>query len=114
MSRSTLQSELPVEERVQMVLAVLGGEVGLAEAARRHGTSAQPVGRWRDRFIEAGKAGLESALPGPSNGSTSTERRLRAENEQLKLALAEAMVQLRVWQKGAEHLDQVPPRTSRP
>jgi transposase len=39
---------------------------------------------------------------------------LKAENEQLKLALAEATVQLRIWQKGAEHIDQVPSQTSRP
>ena len=42
------------------------------------------------------------------------ERRLRAECEQLKLALAEATVQLRIWQKGAEYIDQVPSPTSRP
>jgi hypothetical protein len=35
------------------------------------------------------------------------ERRLRASCEQLKLALAEATVQLRIWQKGAEHIDEV-------
>ena len=113
MSRRKL-TELSVEERVRLVLSVLGGEASLAEAARRHGTSAQTVGRWRDRFVDAGKAGLESAMPGPGNGVTSTERRLRAENEQLKLALAEATVQLRVWQKGAEYVDQVPSKTSRP
>jgi len=43
-----------------------------------------------------------------------TERRLRAEAEQLKLALAEATVQLRIWQKGAELADQIPSETSRP
>jgi hypothetical protein len=42
------------------------------------------------------------------------ERRLRAENEQLKLAPAEQMVQLRIWQKGAEHVGEVPSATSKP
>jgi transposase len=59
------------------------------------------VAKGRDRFAEAGKARLENALPGPRAGSVA-ERRLRVENEQLKLALAEQMVQLRIWQKGAE------------
>jgi transposase len=36
------------------------------------------------------------------------------ENEQLKLALAEATVQLRIWQRGAALVDQVPSRTSKP
>jgi transposase len=33
------------------------------------------------------------------------QRRLRMENEQLKLALAEATMQLRVWQHGAALVD---------
>jgi transposase len=42
------------------------------------------------------------------------ERRMRLENEQLKLALAEATVQLRIWRKGAEHIPEVPSSTSKP
>jgi hypothetical protein len=50
----------------------------------------------------------------PAHGGTVAERRLRSENEQLKLALAEQMVQLRLWQKGAEHIEDVPSVTSKP
>ena len=114
MSRSK-EPQLPVEVRVRVVLSVLSGELSMSEAARRHGVSGPAVARWRDRFIESGKAGLESSMPGPSGQSGSqAERELRAEAEQLKLALAEATVQLRIWQKGAEHVDQVPSPTSRP
>jgi hypothetical protein len=35
---------------------------------------------------------------------------MRLENEQLKLALAEATVQLRIWRKGAEHIPEVAPQ----
>ncbi|WFR70939.1 hypothetical protein P9209_16040 [Prescottella defluvii] len=42
------------------------------------------------------------------------ERRLRSENEQLKLALAEATVQLRIWQHGAKLVDEVPSQPSNP
>ena len=72
--------------------------------------SSATVGNWRDRFVDAGKAGMDRSLPGPSQ----TERRLRHECEQLKLALAEATVQLRIWQKGSEYVDLVPSPTSRP
>ena len=108
-------SQLPVEERMRVVLAVLSGELTIAEAARRHGTTGKTVGEWRDRFLEAGQAGLENMMPGPGgrNGN-STERRQRAEIEQLKLALAEATVQLRIWRLGAEHVHEVPSETSRP
>ena len=36
------------------------------------------------------------------------------ENEQLKLALAEATLQLRIWHRGAAFADHVPSRTSKP
>jgi transposase len=81
-----------------VVLAVLQGEMSVAEAARRHGVTATTISNWRDRFIEAGKGGLENKISGRAHGGTVADRRLRSENEQLKLALAEQMVQLRVWQ----------------
>ena len=98
---------------MRVVLGVLGREMSIAEAARRHGVSYQTVANWRDRFIEAGKNGLESKLSGPRS-EQSMERHLRAENEQLKLALAEQMVQLRLWQKGADYVAEVPSTTSKP
>ncbi len=115
MSRSKGQPRVPIEEKVRVVLAVLAGELSISEAARRYGTSPPTVAKWRDRFVEAGRAGLADGVPGAAGQAGSVaERRLRAEAEQLKLALAEATVQLRIWQKGAEHIDEVPSPTSRP
>jgi len=106
---------LPIEEKVRVVLAVLGGEMSASEAARRHGVSVPAVLRWRNKFLDAGRQALADKVPGgPSKGAGSrVERRLRLENGQLKLALAEATVQLRIWQKGAEYTEQVPSPTSR-
>jgi transposase len=87
-----------VDEQIQVVLAVLKGELSLAEAARRHGVSSATVGNWRDRFVDADKAGMDRSLPGPDGGQSQTERRLRTECKELKLALAEATVQRRIWQ----------------
>ena len=112
MSRAKGKPTLPIEDKVRVVLSVLAGEMSVAEAARRHGVTNTTVARWRDQFVAAGRAGLEEKLPGPL-GISVTERRLRAEAEQLKLALAEATVQLRIWQKGAELADQIPSETSR-
>ncbi|WP_328677995.1 hypothetical protein OG905_27570 [Streptomyces sp. NBC_00322] len=73
------------------------------------------MGNWRDRFVDAGKAGMDRSLPGPDGGQSQTERRLRiTECKELKLALAEATVQLRIWRKGSEYIDSVPSPTSRP
>ena len=114
MNRRGGQSRVPVEERLRIVLAVLSGELTVSEAARRRGVTKQTVSNWRNRFLEAGKAGLENMLPGPSTNGSSAERRLRSENEQLKLALAEATVQLRIWEKGAGYVHHVPSPTSKP
>ena len=47
---------MPVETRLQLVLAVLAHEMTVAEAARRHGVSAESINRWRNPFVDAGKA----------------------------------------------------------
>lgn len=70
MSRQQKPSrQVSVDEQIQVVLAVLKGELSLAEAARRHGVSSATVGNWRDRFVDAGKAGMDRSLPGPMVGS---------------------------------------------
>jgi transposase len=106
---------VPVETRLRLVFAVLAHEMTVAEAARRHGVSAESINRWRNRFVDAGKAAMEDGMPGKASSRGSlVERRHRAEIQELKLALAEATVQLRIWQKGSEYVNQVPSQTSRP
>jgi transposase-like protein len=71
---------VPVETRLQLVLAVLAHEMTVAEAARRHGVSAESINRWRNRFVDAGKAALEDGMPGKAGSRGSlVERRQRAE-----------------------------------
>jgi transposase-like protein len=36
---------VPVETRLQIVLAVMSGEITIAEAARRHGVSTESINR---------------------------------------------------------------------
>ena len=95
------------ERKLQVVLSVLRGEVTAAAAARRAGVTEQTVHNWKNAFLEAGREGLA----GPRWRRSSRELELEAEYEELKAALGEAHVQLRVWQKGAEYLP--PLRTSR-
>lgn len=111
----TRQSKTPAAEKVRIVLSVLAGEMSAAEAARRHGLSETTVGKWKHAFITAGTKELEDRLGGSPGAQGSPEQRqLRRENQELKLALAEATVQLRIWQHGAEYVDRVPSRTSMP
>lgn len=61
--------------------------------------------RWRIDRYQSGSAGA---------GGTAEQRRLKMENDDFKLALAEATVQLRIWQRGTALIDQVPSKDSKP
>ncbi len=83
--------------------------MSVAEAARRGRASEQSISTWKRQFLEGGKAGLvESGRVAPSQ----RERALAEENEELKAALGEAHVELRVWKKSSEYR-LGPSRTSR-
>jgi transposase len=101
--------QFPVEDKLRIVLSVLAGEMTIAEAARRNKTSQTSVGKWKQQFLESGKLGLAA---GSACGPTSREEALEAEVEELKAALGEAHVQLRMGKKSAEHR-LAPSKTSR-
>lgn len=97
----------PMEQKTRIVLSILAGEITVAEAARQYKVSEQSIGAWKRQFLDAGQAGLA-----PSAAKTSTrEAQLEREVEELKAALGEATVELRVWKKSAQYL--APSRTSR-
>lgn len=97
MARPSLFS---VEDKYRLVLSVISGELSVAEAARRGKASEQSISNWKRLFLESGKQGLaENGKPGPN----ARERQLMEELEEVKAALGEAHVELRVWKKSAEH-----------
>ena len=104
-------SKKTTEQKMQVVLAVLRGELSAGEAGRRAGVSEQSVHNWKRIFLDSGCEGLEQG----QRRRSSREFELEAENEELKAALGEAHVQQRVWKKGAEKgAEYLPPsRTSR-
>src|SRR3972149_6929938 len=97
------------EDKYRLVLSVISGEMTIVEAARRGQGGGQSLSRREQKFLEGGKAGLvEGGAPGPN----ARERQLLDELEELKAALGEAHVELRVWKRSAEHR-LGPTRTSR-
>ncbi|MBA2768642.1 MAG: transposase [Sporichthyaceae bacterium] len=100
---------IPAQDKVRIVLSVLAGELTCAEAARRAKVSETTVGNWKRQFLDAGAAGVEA---GGKAGPNAVERALAEEMEELKAALGEAHVELRVWKKSAEYR-LGPSRTSR-
>jgi transposase len=101
-------SKKSADEKMRVVLCVLRGEATATDAARRAGVSEQTVHNWKRLFLDSGREGLAAGGGARRSGR---EAELEAENEELKAALGEAHVQLRVWQKGAEYLPSS--RTSR-
>jgi transposase len=57
-----------VDFKARVVLSVLRGEMTGAEAARRHGVSETSIGKWKEQFIAAGRAGLERPGAGRVSG----------------------------------------------
>jgi transposase len=96
------------EEKSRLVLSILAGELTVAEAARRAKVSEQSMSNWKRQFIEAGRQGVAA---GGKAGPNTRERQLLSELEEVKAALGEAAVELRVWKRSAEYLP--PSRTSR-
>jgi transposase len=89
---------IPAEKKIRIVLAIVAGEVTIAEAARKEKVSEQSIGRWKAEFLEGGKA----ALTAGKTGLSTREQQLEAEVADLTQALGEAAVELRVWKKSAE------------
>ncbi len=99
---------VPAEEKTRLVLAILAGEMSIAEAARRAKVSEQSVSNWKRLFLESGRQGLaEGGKPGPN----ARERQLASHLEEVKAALGQAHVKLRVWKRAADYLP--PSKTSR-
>ena len=51
-------SHIPLEQRTELVLAVLRGTEKLEVLARRHQVSANTLRKWRDEFVTAGQERL--------------------------------------------------------
>jgi transposase len=93
-------SVFSVEDKYRLVLSVISGEMSIAEASRRGKASEQSISTWKRQFLEGGKAGL---VEGGKPGLAPRERALLEEIEELKAALGEAHVELRVWKRSAEY-----------
>jgi len=76
-------SVFSVEDKYRLVLAVIGGEISVAEAARRGKASEQSISTWKRQFLEGGKAGLGE---GGKPGVNPRERAMLDEIEELKAA----------------------------
>ena len=85
------------EEKIRIVIEGLRGELSIAELCRREGIAESLYYSWSKEFMEAGKARLAGNTKRQASSSEVDD--LRQENEQLKQAVAELLLQNRVLKK---------------
>ena len=86
-------SSKAMTEKKRIELAVLRGEITVAEAARRESVSQTSIANWPDWFLDASGAAIEA---GATIRPRSREQQRAAEIEQLTSALGEAHMELRL------------------
>ena len=79
------------EDKIRIVLEGLRGEIAITELCRKHGIQNSIYYKWSKAFLEAGKNGLTRDTY--RDATTDEVRRLREENEALKQAVAESVLE---------------------
>ena len=88
------RSNWTTEEKLSVVLEGLNGSKSVSEICREHGISQTLYYRWRDKFLEGARSGLE-------NGS-SDDKAHRSEVERLQKLIGKQAIQLEILKKTEE------------
>jgi transposase len=95
--RKATRRKFSAEDKIRIVLEGLRGEVPTSEVCRVEGIAPALYYRWSKTFLEAGKNGLTKDT---KREATSEEvKKLREENEFLKKALAESVLEVQRFKK---------------
>lgn len=85
------------EDKIRIVLQGLRGEESISEICRKEGLHQNQYYRWSKEFLEAGKKRLAGDTMREAGSDEVKE--LRSESAQLKEALAEATLEIRLLKK---------------
>lgn len=84
----------------KMAELVLEAErVGAGTVCRREGIAPAQLSRWKQKFFQAGVAGLKDIKRGPKQKEDPAMVQLRAESERLQQALLETSIELAAMKK---------------
>jgi len=95
--RAATRKHFTSEEKIRIVLEGLRGQVPISELCRREGISAATYYKWSKDFLDAGKNGL--TLSTRRDATTDEVRQLREENDSLKKAVADLMLDVIRYKK---------------
>ena len=85
-----------IEEKLGIVLEGLKGQRQISEICREHKVSQTQYYKWRDRFLEGGKKGLEGKI------NSSGDSDLRQEVERLQRLVGKQAMQIDILKKTEE------------
>lgn len=88
--RNATRRKFSAEDKIQIVLEGLRAQIPVSELCRREGIAPSIYYRWSKDFLEAGKNGL--TLDTHRDANTEEVKVLKAQNEALKMGLAEAIL----------------------
>jgi len=89
-AKTTLR-KFTVEEKIGIVLEGLRGRIPVSELCRKHGIQSSVYHKWSKAFLDAGRDGL--AKETHRDAKTKEVLRLKEENESLKTAVAEIILE---------------------
>lgn len=92
------QSNLTIEQRTAATLSLIRKEEPAAKIARRYGISEPTLYRYRDLFLEGGKAGIASGA-GKSDSRDKKIENLEKALEQRDQVIGELTIANRVFKK---------------
>jgi transposase len=92
------QSRLTIEQRTAAALSLIRKEEPAAKIARRYGISEPTLYRYRDLFLEGGKAGIASGA-GKADSRDKKIERLEKDLEQRDQVIGELTIANRVFKK---------------
>lgn len=95
--RQATRRKFRAEDKIRIVLEGLRGKVPVSELCRRESIAPTVYYRWSKSFLDAGKNGLTRDTL--RDASTEEVKRLKDENETLKKALAESILDVQRYKK---------------
>ena len=95
--RKATRRKFSADEKIRIVLEGLRGEVPVSDVCRREGIAPTLYYRWSKSFLDSGKNGLTRDTQ--RDASSEEVRRLKEENESLKKALAESVLDVQRYKK---------------
>ncbi len=95
--RKATRRKFSADEKIRIVLEGLRGEIPITELCRKEGIQTSIYYKWSKAFLDAGKNGLTRDT---RRDATSEEvRRLKDENDALKKAVAETVLEVQRLKK---------------